>query len=417
MTEQSREAESILPVDLTQKAREKIVDLSKDREHLLHGTFMEMLPLILRDGIFSHDYAQRTGLKLPYQSNPVAQASSRRSGGGGFNLISVYDLTTIEGNGKLLTVTDFIFRGSGDLPGVVSIWEGVMLMLSPHLRAVRNTAEKGVVEGEIFLTERVFPDAFNGMIINSSYAHRPLRELDKHVLRGTSTDDFFSTVGRYDRSSFIRQYFLSKPFHQEDLDKLRDNFLAAQEKIWMHYRELAEMFNYNSERGGFVGNHVPFILDHRLGEGNYLHIDNQSGIMTAEADLVEAKKAAAELRKKGNEPTLAKIAEIFQLHTEDISPPIPKSIKKWIFFKGKQARAEISPLGNIDINKAFAICDEVLQLRKARVVLDEVIWKRYVEEIVGKDVKGATNLDFLLGLCKHYGLPLYTTDAEVIWPR
>lgn len=242
--------------------------------------------------------------------------------------------------------------------------------------------------------------------------------------------------------------FLKKTFGDEELDALRDQFLKTQQELEGLYMKLAQWFGFDEKKHfcsveGLPHELLPakkahhmtlFLVQEHRGNYWHLHGDQQHtfGIDQGEESLAvgqqyvqKVKQQVEELKSQGKDVTFADVARMLGIREEYIPKPRQPEISHprrnlgdWL--KRKPLPAPLAPeppAYPATPEEILATLDKVLTSRKERMQIDQVLWQRYVEKVAGKTIDKATIGDFLIGLCKQKGLPLYDTSGKVIWPR
>lgn len=422
------------PDEAIKKARAKVVDLSQDKEHLLHSTSLEMLPSILEDGIISIMFAERrlNYHELPSQFDPVAQYSmdvqDLRSGRNqlmGSDLISVYDLRTRPPGAE--TILD-ILNGRKFPTGVIS------LLISPSV-ATRRVRGRPIFQGESFLRRRVAPRDIDGVVIRSNYFERSLSDLEQGIL---FQPDF--GMGGSDEYESIRQRFMAKHLHDPKLHDLFERALNNKSEMEKAYTDFMNLFGFMQQNPYRLERHfdqwpLPNALFDFSGGMNFdkrtnrmrvgIGKERKDDLTNLELYIKNFKEEVAGLKEEKDSVKFGDLVRIFGMGTGIVpeKPPEKQPTRRGglLGLFGSplpQPPQEPHPLEKeAPVDEIIGLMEKILDTRRTRLEQNPIVWRRYIETVAGKKIDNATLGDFVLGLCKQTGLPLYNEKGEVLWPK
>lgn len=384
----------------TEKARSKIVDLTKPTGYFIHQPSFESIPIVTREGIISHRFA-RSGMGVDL--GPVGNIQRRNElfGYDGLDYLSV-------NNTQERSVIDVINDSETAYKNVV------MILISPKLR---ETGKVGGVpayhRAEVMVKRRISPSFFDGIIANESFLNIPAKDIAKHILlEGMDVDWDRRRVTTLDTTGFTRHRFIEK--YRDDLDKsLVEELKDSQAGLLDAYKAYAVFGGYNEaeditkvDKNG-VPNYFRYINGSVLPSAVWV---TNVGYWMDEKDVrkkptfalgVDTSESLEKLRKTINDIEIPYINEYPKLHG---------------LFRNRNSPVS---LGQKEMTKEqlLELAEKIYEGRKAVMKADQKVWDAYVESVSGKPLEEATSEDFLIGLSKKMGVPLYDTTGKVIWPE
>lgn len=399
LTDLEKETKNV-PFELTQEelqeaeAKRKIVDLSKDQEHLFHITNVALLPNILGEhgeGLVSIDFTKEALKAEPERGfDPHAQRD-QAIGVNGENLISISDPRFRSKDYGEQTIASM---GSGGLLGMVG------LIISPRLRGTKYFRGRPIWDDEAFIKRRVRPADIEG--IKASYI--PLKTSGQEIVK-----NILDSGDRGRGGNNHRYRFLHKPFADRELDALRESYEEVESKMYREIVDLATelgwhpemtkssyrnpiydtlyMFDFSSvispKRG--VDTERPYIgLDSTI---NHFMQDTEKGIKSL--------KEAVEKAKASGEPV-------------QLIPLLRRYLRGYSKLDWAQEPTSI--------DRTIGLIESVIETRKDRFQIEKQIWERYIEKLTGKPINEVTGQDFLMGICRQRAIPLYDEKGSVLWP-
>lgn len=436
---------------MTERAEAKITDLSTDRNQLVHFTDVELLPLILRDGLVSIQFARDVlSVDLPQGMKPMVQEIlDFEYNIPGFDMISVYDpsrepnILPVLWASAIKSGYDLQYNNQRTTLGILNGTaqeirhsSDVALFLSGRLRATRKFTEYPAFDlFETLLRRRVAPRDICGVAINPRCAETPMSSTAKRILRENYPD--YTNTGDANEGFALRERFLAAPCADGELEALRKDYVTLTEE----YKRLARYYGWSegSEKPlAFCIRYwmKPYTISNMPDRSRRMFIrDDEKSMTNSEHFLAQLENRLEELGELGHIVSLDdfnRICASNKLRTGvGLLPPRPApepiEIKPSFFdriFRRKASEVsapsvpELTEEQRLNENQAVkeivAAMENLVRVRRLRY--DNTFWIKYIEKTSGKPIHETTIRGFLEGLCKQYGLPLYDFNGKVLWP-
>lgn len=390
-----------------EKARKKIVDLTQPTGHFLHQPALELLPIVLKEGIVSHDFA-RSAMGVDLGKVGPIQERNEILGYKGLNYISV-------NWARKKPVVEVIKDPETAYAQVV------MILISPKLE---DTGKVGGVpahhKDEWMIKTRISPRFFDGLVANQKFLDVPAKDLAEHLLfEGMEMD--WKTGGRATSrrtTGLARQRFIEK--YVEDLDSsLTSSLKKAQAGLMDSYKKYATASGYNEEADEVKVDRY----------GNPLYLQHINGAIDPIGTSGKYWRDDPDLRKK---PTFLlgvdtpETLEALRVNIDRVERPrierlgmetgkitiAAYSVNAEPMFGPAEAKSRTAKTEDL-----VALVESIYDQRKEIMEKHQQIWNKYVESVAGKPLDRATGKDFFSGLAKQSGIPLYDTEGKVIWPK
>lgn len=385
-----------------ERAKAKIVDLRTDQEHLIHFTDISILPIILQEGLRSHDDLSHVTLDSPsYRHGAVTQRNLEIQGKRGMELVSVYDPLK---KGSELTNSYAVLSPSSSPHFDQNPHRGPVALLISRPKAI----QQGILEhhdaydsaqNEAYLRGGCKPTLFEGVVLHDEW-ERPYmqtimsmrngREIAFDLLQGSQ----FEVIRDYNEDN--RRRFLSQSLNDSELDELRTRFNQLEPSVNELYIRLARSFGFDGMKNFNDFLPIEFSPGGRFSDRGPARID-----ISRHGPVKERKNLDAIRRKRQESITAGK-----EMALDDLAAQLT-----FFGMDGSKVKARSS------VDEILNIMEKIVDGAQEMSNINNTLWIRYLEKLTGKGIDDVSLKDLLIGLCQQSAIPLYGTDGKVLWPE